>query len=325
MALTNLTLKMGHMINLNLLDLSYNKIPCLYNSRMRDINTIIGYTPMRRNISSILEINLSDNPLRSRCSCLEFYQWMQKVRPYITFIKFNSYQCTFDNGQKVFLTDLNLIVETLNSQCVSTNWSLVLRTTTAIVTVYMFIILAMTLYRYRHTLRYIWLKHKMHKAYVERQILDPKYSFDAFISCDRSGAIWVKRNFLPKLENEQAGLKFCIVQRDFIVGATIIDNIVHSINKSRKVVYVFSQNFLKSGWCKEELLIGHQESLSRGKNILICIFMPDIIYDKLPDRFRFILNHVTCIKWPRDPAAQQVFWIMLKRALLDGEASKYQI
>ena len=27
----------------------------------------------------------------------------------------------------------------------------------------------------------------------------------------------------------------------------------------------------------------------------------------------------TCIKWPRDPAAQQVFWIMLQRALLDGE------
>ena len=86
-----------------------------------------------------------------------------------------------------------------------------------------------------------------------------------------------------------------------------------------------SQNFLKSGWCKEELLIGHQESLSRGKNILICIFMPDIIENQLPDRFRFILNHVTCIKWPRDPAAQQVFWIMLQRALLDGKMNEVEV
>ena len=50
--------------------------------------------------------------------------------------------------------------------------------------------------------------------------------------------------------------------------------------------------------------------------------MPDIIHNKLPDRFRFILNHVTCIKWLRDPAAQEVFWIMLQRSLLDGEEMK---
>ena len=130
---------------------------------------------------------------------------------------------------------------------------------------------------------------------------------------------WVKRNFLPKLENQQTGLKFCVAQSDFMVGATIIDNIVRSINQSRKIVNIISQKFLHTGWCKEELLIGHQESLSRGKNILICIFMPDIIHNQLPDRFRFILNHVTCIKCPRDPAAQRVFWIMLQRALLDGE------
>ena len=325
MSLTNLTLKMGHMMNLNFLDLSYNKIQCLYTSRLRDINTIIGYIPRRPNISTILEINLSDNPLRCSCSCLEFYQWMSKVRPYIIFTEFNSYQCTFDNGRKVLLSDLKLIVETLHSQCVSTDWSPVLKSATVIITVYLLVLAVATLYRFRHTLRYIWLRHRMHRQYLERHILDQKYSFDAFISCDRSGAIWVKRNFLPKLENQQTGLKFCIAQRNFLVGATIIDNIVRSIIQSRKVVYVISQNFLKSGWCKEELLIGHQESLSRGKNILICIFMPDIVHNQLSDRLRFILNHVTCIKWPRDPAAEQVFWIMLERALLDGEKSKTQI
>ena len=75
---------------------------------------------------------------------------------------------------------------------------------------------------------------------------------------------------------------------------------------------------MKSGWCQEELLIGHSESLSRGKNILICIFMHDIVHSQLSDRFRFILNQVTCIKWPCDPAAQQVFWVMLHKALLDS-------
>ena len=319
MSLTNLTFEIRHMKDLNFLDISHNRIHCFYPSTLRDINTIIHYTPPKTNVSRSLVLNLSHNSLQCNCACLQFYQWMQNVRPYITFVDFDSYQCTFDNGKSTNMSDLTLIVNILQSQCVSTDWTPVTTTTTTIVTVYMFILLATTLFRIRHTLRYIWLRHRMHKLYLERHLLDIKYRFDAFVSCDRTDAIWVKRNFLPKLENKQTELKFCVAQRDFIVGATIIDNIVRSINQSRKVVCIISQNFLKSGWCKEELLLGHHESLSRGKNLLICIFMPDIIYNKLPDRFRFILNHVTCVKWPRDPAAQQVFWIMLQRALLDGK------
>ena len=314
--LTNLTLKIRHLKDLSLLDISHNWIHCLYTSEIRDINVIIHHR-LRR--GKVFELNLSHNPLLCSCSCLQFYLWMRKARTYIAFTDLNSYRCTFYNGRKANLSDLNLIVDILRSQCLSIDWSLVIKTTTAILILYSLTAAVTTSFRFRHSLRYIWLKHKMHRQYLERHILDPKYRFDAFVSCDRTDAIWVKRNFLPKLENQQTGLKFCVAQRNFLVGATIIDNIVRSINQSRKVVYVISKNFLKSGWCKEELLIGHQESLSRGKNILICIFMPDIIHNQLSDRFRFILNHVTCIKWPRDPAAQQVFWIMLQYALLDGE------
>ena len=325
MLLSNLTLGMSHMIDLKFLDLSLNKIQCFYTSAMRDINTIIHYTPLRRNASRTMEINLSDNTLRCSCSCLEFYQWIRNVHPYITFTYMESYQCIFDNGWNISLSNLNVIINILHSQCISKDWSLLIRTSTVMLFLYSFILTATMLFRFRHTLRYIWLKHKRHRQYLERHILDPKYHYDAFVSCERTDAIWVKRKVLPELENQHKGLKFCVAQRNFIVGATIIDNIVRSINQSRKVVYVISQNFLKSGWCKEELLIGHQESLSRGKNIIICIFMPDIVHNQLSDRLRFILNHVTCIKWPRDPAAQQVFWIMLQRAILDGEVSTTEV
>ena len=287
---------------------------------MRDINKIIHYNPGKRNITKVFELNLSHNPLRCSCSCLEFYQWMRTVHKYVNFTDFHSYQCTFDDEKLVNLSDLNLIVDILRFHCVPRDWSPMRKATFTIFIVFTLILTATTSFRFRHTLRYHWLKHKVHREYLERHVLNQKYRFDAFVSCDRVGAIWAKRNFLPNLENESTGMKFCVAQRDFLVGATIIDNIVRSINQSRKVVCIISQNFLKRGWCKEELLIAHQESLDRGKNIFICIFMPDIVHNQLPDRFRYILNHVTCIKWPRDPAAQQVFWIMLQRGLFDGDA-----
>ena len=96
MYLTNLAADIGHLTDLKFLDLSQNKIQCLYTSTMRDINKIIRYTPNRRNASRILEINLSHNRLSCSCSCLEFYQWMMNVhvRNYITFTDFKSYRCT---------------------------------------------------------------------------------------------------------------------------------------------------------------------------------------------------------------------------------------
>ena len=188
MYLTNLTAEIGHITDLKFLDLSQNKIQCFYTSTMRDINNIIRYTRRRRNAFKILEINLSHNRLSCSCSCLEFYQWMMNVhvRNYIIFTDLNSYRCIFDNGRNTNLSNLNLIVDILRSQCLSIDWSPVIRTTTVITAVYMFILLATTSFRFRHTFRYLWLKHRMHRLYLERQILDPKYRFDAFVSCDRT-------------------------------------------------------------------------------------------------------------------------------------------
>ena len=127
--LTNLTLKIRHLKDLSLLDISHNWIHCLYTSEIREINAIIHYR-LRR--GKVFELNLSHNPLLCSCSCLQFYLWMRKARTYIAFTDLNSYRCTFDNGRKANLSDLNLIVDILRSQCLSTDWSPVIKTTTAI-------------------------------------------------------------------------------------------------------------------------------------------------------------------------------------------------
>ena len=53
-------------------------------------------------------------------------------------------------------------------------------------------------------------------------------------------------------------MKFCVAQRNFLVGATILDNVMRAIHKSKKVIFIISQYFLQSKWCQEELLIAHQ-------------------------------------------------------------------
>ena len=40
----------------------------------------------------------------------------------------------------------------------------------------------------------------------------------------------------------------------------------------------------------------------------------------LPPRINMLRHQVTCIKWPRDSNAREVFWLMLERALGDKRA-----
>ena len=81
------------------------------------------------------------------------------------------------------------------------------------------------------------------KRQILRAILNKhKYTFNAFVSCECRDAKWfVKRRLLPILEREETKLKFCVAQSDFIVGATIIDNIMKAMTKSRKIIFIISQ------------------------------------------------------------------------------------
>ena len=85
-----------------------------------------------------------------------------------------------------------------------------------------------------------------------------------------------KRYLLPKLENQDTGLKFCVAQRDFLVGKTIIDNIMDTISKSRKTILLVDGTFMESEWCQEELLLSHHVSTLPifGASLLIsCPFL----------------------------------------------------
>ena len=102
-----------------------------------------------------------------------------------------------------------------------------------------------------------------------------KYKYDAFISCTREGAKWIKRHFIDRFENDKLQLKFCVAQRDFLVGKTIIDNIMDTISQSRKTILLVDETFINSKWCQEELLLSHHVStlICWLKNLLI-VFDP---------------------------------------------------
>ena len=172
----------------------------------------------------------------------------------------DKYQCKFNDGSKENLNKLVFVVAKLESQCFSDQWLNICLSLEVLT--YISITLVCVSYRRRYDIKYIFLKMKLNRHKL-RRILDTRnYTYSAFVSCDhRDAKYFVYKKFLPNLETPETKLKFCVAQRNFLVGATILDNIMRAINKSQKVIFIVSQYFLTSKWCQEELMIAHQVGL----------------------------------------------------------------
>ena len=260
--LTSWNSNMTKWIHLELLDLSYNRLTTL-SLETRLILTTFERYPKNRTKDHI-SLNLAGNPINCTCKNIPFLQWMARTQLHMVDLK--RYQCFFDDGQEVSMSvGIPNILSRLESECTS-NTSLIL----SYVGLALFVIIVITTttsYRWRHYIKYLILRMRMRRERLQAFIGgEGDYHFDAFISCTREGAKWTKTYFLPKLENKTTGFKFCIAQRDFVVGKTIIDNIMDTINRSRKTILLVDETFINSKWCQEELLLSHH--VSRETNIL---------------------------------------------------------
>ena len=254
---------LSKLVNLELLDLSYNKFHTI-SKRTRVMLDHLDERLQQRN-SSYFSLNLLGNPLF--CTC-HFTEWLNITK--ITIMNRNQYTCSYRNRTMKMSDQL---LYKLKLECTENTWFYFIPGYLAI---YFILVTVVTIcYRYRYSFQYLRpqirmhqerLRHFISKRRLRQERLDAslarkeEYHYDAFISCTREGAKWIKRHFIPRFENDELGLKFCIAQRDFLVGKTIIDNIIDSIRQSRKTILLVDRTFINSKWCQEELLLSHHVS-----------------------------------------------------------------
>ena len=243
------TLGLSSFTSLTKLNLSYNNLRCLSQKTISELTTLQKQHPW------FIEIDLSGNLLSCNCECYNFFQWMSATKVVLTNNK--TYTCVFDSGRKETLNSLGSIISQLFSQCFSPKWLEIYIVTESLALV--LITVFCLAYRMRHEIWYLYLRIKLNRQKLAAVLNQKDYKFTAFVSCDhRDAKYFIIKGFLPNLETPQTKFKFCIAQRDFMVGATIIGNIMAAMHNSRKVIFIISQYFLTSKWCKEELVIAHQ-------------------------------------------------------------------
>ncbi|GIY54923.1 insulin-like growth factor-binding protein complex acid labile subunit [Caerostris extrusa] len=93
-----------------------------------------------------------------------------------------------------------------------------------------------------------WIFHVKAKARKTINLDNDKeqsYTYDAFVSYNSRDNYWIAQHLIPALELEDPRYKLCVHERDFILGQLITENILESIEASRNVILVLTEDFIK--------------------------------------------------------------------------------
>ena len=306
--------------HLSVLDLSYNRLNVSSLVNLDLSNTIIKSLNLSHNeLTAIprsfqdqldnmksLELYLSGNTFICSCDNLEFLHWVQSSTQ-ITFHYAGDHVCADSPGNTIH----TIAVDSLYCNWY---WMQPIIIVCSSLGLLLIVLAIVSIYKKRYSIsNMIFRLHERFRISSEDHS-NVSYRYDAFVlySSVDEDRLWVHYELVNKLEKVY-GFRLCIHHRDFMPGNFISDNIEQAIRSSRKVLVIMSENFLRSGWCIEEVHM----TWAFDRNKFVVVMYKDVLLSGAPISFviQRLLQSKTYIDWNEAPEAQKLFWKKLRRAL----------
>ncbi|XP_038192004.1 toll-like receptor 1 [Arvicola amphibius] len=161
-----------------------------------------------------------------------------------------------------------------------------------------------------------WTQTRHRARNIPEEELQRKLQFHAFVSYSGHDSTWVKNELLPNLEKD--GIRVCLHERNFIPGKSIVENIIHFIEKSYKSIFVLSPHFIQSEWCHYELYFAHHNLFHEGSDNLILILLEPIPQYSIPSNYhklKSLMAQRTYLEWPMENSKHRLFWANLRATI----------
>ncbi|GFT80103.1 protein toll [Nephila pilipes] len=171
------------------------------------------------------------------------------------------------------------------------------------------IILLFVYYRHRQLILsflYIHCDEIFHFCFKDSDVDEDKV-FDAFIaysSCERH----IVMELLHELEEKEPHFQLCIHERNWVPGRFISDNIISSVQSSKRTIVILSDNFIASPWFRLELRAAiFKVSGDRKNKIIVILADKSTSLDGIDTEIRHVISKRTYLVW-----GERWFWEKLK-------------
>ena len=302
------------------LNLEYNMISEIPEATCQELSQLAEHVAPR-----IVTVDISNNPLS--CSCLSIYYltFMNQTKPSnLVFHNYDEYMCRDQAGNLVSLHKMNL--HSLWWDCLGPEVYVGIGVAITTVVITIISVLVMFIYRKRWWFRYqYFLAHRVWKNYHKIETLDTPFEYDLFVSYNQHDYQCVDKVLQPKLEDE-LGLRLCLHHRDFRLGEIITEQIVESIQSSKKTLFILSKSFLASTWCHFEIRMAQTRLFTSGKDVILLALL-----ESLPDRMvsktlKGLLETRTYVEWTEnDTYGQRLFWEKLYESVKAPIAQPFEL
>uniref|UniRef100_H0Y021 Toll like receptor 8 n=2 Tax=Otolemur garnettii TaxID=30611 RepID=H0Y021_OTOGA len=290
------------------LDLSFNSLKMINKSALQT-----------KTSTNLTLLELHGNPFDCTCDIGDFRTWMDE-NLHVTIPRLTDLICASPGDQRG-----ESIVSLELTTCVSD--------TTAVVLFFFsfFITTTVMLGALAHHLFCwdVWFIYHMCLAKVKgyRSLSTSQTFYDAYISYDTKDASvtdWVINELRYHLEeSKEKNVLLCLEERDWDPGLAIIDNLMQSINQSKKTVFILTKKFAKSWNFKTAFYLALQRLMDENMDVIVFILLEPVLQHCQYLRLRQRICKSSILQWPDNPKAEGLFWQSLKNVVLTENDSRY--
>ncbi|XP_017783474.1 PREDICTED: toll-like receptor 4 [Nicrophorus vespilloides] len=306
------------LVNLEMLDLSNNNFNSWDFQLFPKNNKITEFYVSNNKIKNITKsmildfnklqmIELSKNPFGCYCSDLAaLNEVIEQNKRVAGLLKQNHLNCSFPQ-EYANLTILEYLEHVNNTeQCVNVlvNNDYVL-----------FIIMGCFLVMFVIIVMYL-LRNYFYKCYIgchksrDFNKNNVHFEYDAFVSYSNEDHAFVDK-LVKTLENNYPHYRLCVYQRDFQIGTLIMESISSSIQKSKKMLLIVSDAYIKSEWCLWEVQAAQKHYLQQ--NSLVIVKLGDVSKEKLNASLSLLMKTRIYLEWDyKDKKKESVFFRKLR-------------
>ncbi|XP_052822129.1 toll-like receptor 13 [Octopus bimaculoides] len=243
-----------------------------------------------------LNIDLSNNPFVCDCKALWFRDWSRENAGRLK--NYRNYRCFIpDTFHHISLENFSLNWDYCENRK-KTSFIAIFGGIIAVLVV-IFVFFAILSYEKQWSIGFCLYHSLVRKRKYKTLVNEVQYKHDALVCYCSADVNWVVNKLLPIIEEENH-FSLCLHERDVVVGNDTVDNIVDSMQQSRKVVLVLSNDFSQSSWCQFEASIAQQKILKDHYDIIIPVLLNEIPSNLRTESLVDLMNQKTFLKWPNE-------------------------